>query len=122
MSISPHILILAAGRGKRMMSSLPKVLHPVLFRPMIHYVLDLAKALPHQTVSVVVGHGENEVRESCAGYPEAKYLVQKEQLGTGHAVRMAEPVLSGKRGHVVILSGDVILLRPVSLERLIHEH
>ena len=123
MTASPHILILAAGRGKRMHSQLPKVLHRVLFRPMIHYVLDVAKALPHQSISMIVGHGEDAVRESCSSaYPEVQFLQQREQLGTAHAVRMAEPFLSGKKGNVLILSGDVILLRRTSLEALIREH
>jgi bifunctional UDP-N-acetylglucosamine pyrophosphorylase/glucosamine-1-phosphate N-acetyltransferase len=122
MGISPHILILAAGKGKRMVSSLPKVLHPVLFRPMVHHVIDVARSLPHQSIQMVVGHGEDAVREACAPFPGLNYVVQKEQRGTGHAVRMAEPVLKEKPGHVLILSGDVILLRRASLETLLRQH
>lgn len=118
----PHVLILAAGKGKRMYSALPKVLHTVLFRPMLHYVIDAAKAIPHSSVSMVVGHGEQLVRDACREYGELRYFVQKEQLGTAHAVRTAEAFLSADSadsgGTVLILSGDVMLLRAATLDRL----
>lgn len=118
----PHIIILAAGRGTRMRSSVPKVLHPVLFRPMLHHVLDLAAELPHRSVSLVVGHGEAQVRQSCASYPDLRYFTQDSPLGTGHAVRMTEPFLAGQKGPVLVLCGDVVLTRPESLRELLARH
>ena len=118
----PHILILAAGQGKRMHSSLPKVLHPVLFHPMLHHVVDLSFSLPHSSVSVVVGHGKEEVIRSCKGYPTLQFFEQKEQKGTAHAVGVAKDFLKTVKGHVLVLSGDVCLLRKESVEALLEEH
>jgi len=118
----PHILILAAGQGKRMHSALPKVLHPVLFRPMLHHVIDLAQSLSHASVSLVVGHGQEAVRKSCEAYPALQFFHQKEQKGTAHAVGMASDFLATVKGHVLILSGDVCLLRKESLEGLLKQH
>lgn len=105
-----------------MKSKLPKVLHPVLFRPMLHHVLDLAESLPHQSITVVVGHGEKEVREACASYKDVEFVRQEKQLGTGDAVRSAEKVLGKKKGHVLILSGDVFLLRPEPMKEFLVEY
>jgi len=117
-----HILILAAGKGKRMQSRLPKVLHSLLHRPMLHHLLDVARAVPHESLTVVVGHGEEDVRAACAEYEGLVFVSQTEQRGTAHAVRSAEPVLGQKRGHVLVLSGDVVLLRKESLQGLIDAH
>ena len=122
MSLRPHILVMAAGKGTRMVSSLPKVLHPVLFRPLLHHVLDLATALPHSSISIIVGHGEKEVRDACAGYSDVRYFLQSEQLGTGHAVKMAEPFLSKQSGQCLVLSGDVCLVRMETLLGMIASH
>lgn len=122
MAQSPHILILAAGQGKRMHSKLPKVLHPVLFRPMLHHVIDLALSLPHQSITVVVGHGEQEVREACNDFKDIEFVRQEKQLGTADAVRSAEKVLGKKKGNVLILSGDVFLLRSASMKEFLEEH
>ena len=102
-----------------MHSDLPKVLHEVHFRPMIHYVLDLAKGIPHSSICLIVGHGEKEVREACSSYTGVQYFSQAEQKGTGDAVRRAEPFLSQQKGQVVILSGDVPILSRDSLDRLL---
>jgi len=118
----PHVLILAAGKGKRMHSELPKVLHPVLYRPMLHWVLDLAFAISHDSISVVVGHGEKEVREACAEFEGIQFLQQKNQLGTGDAVRTAQPGLAGKEGSLIVLSGDVILLTKDTMDELLEKH
>lgn len=119
---APHILILAAGQGKRMHSQLPKVLHPVLFRPMLHHVLDLAHSLPHSSISVVVGHEREKVTESCSGYPKVQFFHQTEQKGTAHAVSVAKDFLKTVKGSVLILSGDVCLLRDTSLQNLLKTH
>lgn len=118
----PHVLILAAGRGKRMHSDLPKVLHPVLYRPMLHYVLDLAHAIAHETISVVVGFGEKEVRERCKEFEGVQFLVQKTQAGTGDAVKTAQESLAGKEGSLIVLSGDVILLTGATLNQVMEKH
>lgn len=120
--MSLHILILAAGQGKRMHSRLPKVLHPILFQPMLHHVLDVARAIPHDSVSVIVGHGEEQVRAACEGYQGLQFFRQTEQRGTAHAVRVAEPFLAKQSGDVLILSGDVPLLQKSSLESLLRVH
>jgi bifunctional UDP-N-acetylglucosamine pyrophosphorylase / glucosamine-1-phosphate N-acetyltransferase len=118
-SESLHVVILAAGQGKRMHSSLPKVLHPVLFRPMLHHVLDLAKAFNPETLTVVVGHEEAKVRESCSGYSGVSFALQREQKGTGHALQQAMGPLQGKGGRLLVLCGDVCLLTRQTIERLL---
>ena len=114
-----HVLVLAAGQGKRMHSSLPKVLHPVLFRPMLHHVLDLATSLRPQTVGVVVGHGEAQVREACAGYEGLRFFSQTEQKGTGHAVQQAAPFLKTQSGRLLVLYGDTPLLTKATIDKLL---
>jgi bifunctional UDP-N-acetylglucosamine pyrophosphorylase/glucosamine-1-phosphate N-acetyltransferase len=120
--MKPHVLILAAGQGKRMHSTLPKVLHPVLFHPMLHHVIDLGFSLHHSSVSVVVGHGNEEVKKSCSGYPKLQFFHQEEQKGTAHAVGVTKDFLKTVKGHVLILSGDVCLLRKESVEALLGAH
>jgi len=119
---APHIVILAAGQGKRMVSSLPKVLHEVLFRPMIHYVIEVAREVGYDTLSVVIGHGADQVRDACSPYPDIRFIEQNQQLGTGHAVRMMEPHLKDADSNLIVLSGDVILMRPESLTRMLERH
>lgn len=119
---APHIVILAAGQGKRMRSRRPKVLHEVLYRPIIHYVLDLARSIPNRSISMIVGHGEAEVRKGCEGFSDIKFFRQDQQLGTGHAVRTTESFLGKESGPVIVLSGDVILIQKASLEGLLKAH
>lgn len=90
MILTPHLLVLAAGRGRRMKSAIPKVLHEVLFQPMLHHVLDLAYAIPNLSVSVVVGHGEEEVRKASEGYSGLQFFQQTEQRGTADAVKSSQ--------------------------------
>jgi len=122
MSSTPHILILAAGQGKRMKSKRPKVLHPVLFQPMIHHVLDLACSLSQASIGVVIGHGGREVQEACQSYRSVRFFEQKEQKGTADAVKSAQDFLESQTGQVLVLSGDVPLLRKESLEKLLSAH
>lgn len=114
-------LILAAGEGKRMRSPLPKVLHPVGGMPMVIRVIGIARRSGADRVVVVLGHGRDRVAPALAG-EGVEIVVQEEQLGTGHAVRMAEPVLRERGGEVLILSGDVPLIRASSLGELVADH
>ena len=89
---------------------------------MIHYVLDVAAALSPASISVIVGHEADHVRAALAPWPGLRFASQEPQLGTGHALLQAEPLLRGASGTVVLLSGDVPLLRPETLRRLVSAH
>src|SRR3954468_317408 len=102
------VIILAAGLGKRMRSDLPKVLHPLAGRPLLGHVLDTARALAPRRIFVVHGHGADKVRAAFAGRAEIEWVVQGEQLGTGHAAQQAAPHLASD-ADVLILYGDVPL-------------
>jgi bifunctional UDP-N-acetylglucosamine pyrophosphorylase/glucosamine-1-phosphate N-acetyltransferase len=117
-----HIVILAAGKGTRMKSGLPKVLHRVAGLPLIEHVLRSADFLRPSSVVAVVGHGAEQVRESLGKRPELTFAEQAPQLGTGHALLQAEPHLAEARGTLVLLSGDVPLLRGATLQRLVAHH
>ncbi len=111
------VIILAAGQGKRMRSARPKVLQPLAGRPLLAHVLDTAAALAPQAIHVVYGHGGAQVRDYFAERP-LQWALQAEQLGTGHAVLQALPQIPA--GHrVLILCGDVPLVRPQLLRRLL---
>ncbi|HZE61166.1 MAG TPA: bifunctional UDP-N-acetylglucosamine diphosphorylase/glucosamine-1-phosphate N-acetyltransferase GlmU [Burkholderiales bacterium] len=112
-----EVIVLAAGQGKRMRSDLPKVLHSIGGRPLLAHVLDAARALEPAKTLVVHGHGAEKVRTAFAQAP-VEWVLQAEQLGTGHAVQQAMKHARGD-GSVLILYGDVPLVRPASLKRLI---
>lgn len=112
-----NIVILAAGTGKRMRSALPKVLHPVAGRPLLSHVIATARTLQPSRLVVVVGHGAEQVRAAVAA-PDIQFAVQAEQLGTGHAVRQALPLLDPAQP-TLVLYGDVPLTRASTLQRLI---
>jgi UDP-N-acetylglucosamine diphosphorylase/glucosamine-1-phosphate N-acetyltransferase len=112
-----HVVILAAGEGKRMKSSLPKVLQPVGGRPMLAHVIDTARALQPEGIHVVYGHGGEAVRAAFAGQEDLRWYEQAEQLGTGHAVQQAMPGIPAACD-VLVLYGDVPLTRPETLARL----
>jgi bifunctional UDP-N-acetylglucosamine pyrophosphorylase/glucosamine-1-phosphate N-acetyltransferase len=112
-----NIVVLAAGKGTRMHSRLPKVLHPLAGRPLLAHVLDLARRLGADRSIVVYGHGGDAVPAAFAD-SGAVFVLQEPQLGTGHAVRQALPhLLPG--GSTLVLYGDVPLTRPETLERLL---
>ena len=113
-----NIVILAAGMGKRMHSACPKVLHPVAGRPMLAHVIDTARALSPTRLAVVVGHGADHVREAVAA-PDVAFAEQAQQLGTGHAVMQALPLLDDSQP-TLVLYGDVPLTTAATLEALIH--
>lgn len=114
-------IVLAAGKGKRMKSSLPKVLHPILGRPVISYVIDAVKGIKPERTLVVIGHGSEEIKKTLTSN-RLEYVIQSEQLGTGHAVLSAKGVLKGFNGHILILNGDSPLVRPETIKRFINSH
>lgn len=116
--MSLDIVILAAGQGTRMRSALPKVLHPVAGKAMLGHVIDTARQLKPQGIHVVIGHGAERVREQLAA-DDLNFVLQSEQLGTGHAVAQALPALSAER--VLILYGDVPLIEVETLQRLLQQ-
>ncbi|MBD9502556.1 bifunctional UDP-N-acetylglucosamine diphosphorylase/glucosamine-1-phosphate N-acetyltransferase GlmU [Pseudomonas sp. BGr12] len=113
--MSLEIVILAAGQGTRMRSALPKVLHPVAGKPMLAHVIDIARGLSPTRIHVVIGHGADLVRERLQA-DDLNFVIQEQQLGTGHAVAQAAPFLSAD--NVLILYGDVPLIEQPTLERL----
>ena len=112
-----NIVILAAGTGKRMRSALPKVLHPVAGRPLLSHVIETARTLKPTRLVVVVGHGGEAVRAAVAA-PDVLFAVQEQQLGTGHAVQQALPLLDPTVS-TLVLYGDVPLTRASTLKRLV---
>jgi len=113
------IVILAAGQGKRMLSDLPKVLQPLAGKPLLTHVLETAKSLRPDGLHVVYGHGGDLVREQLAAQP-VNWVLQAEQLGTGHAVAQAMPSIPDDH-HVLILYGDVPLVQRATLESLLSQ-
>ncbi len=121
MSTDLDIVILAAGRGSRMQSDLPKVLHSLHGRPLIHHVLDAAETMGPREIVVIVGHGRDAVKAALKGR-SVRFVTQSRQLGTGHAVARTRRLLAGRSGVVMVLSGDVPLIRPGTLKRLLAQH
>ncbi|KPA19234.1 bifunctional N-acetylglucosamine-1-phosphate uridyltransferase/glucosamine-1-phosphate acetyltransferase [Candidatus Magnetomorum sp. HK-1] len=116
------IIILAAGKGKRMKSSKAKVLHDICEKPMILYVLDAAKKVTSNIV-IVVGHQAAEVKKIIEKkYTDVLFAIQKEQLGTGHAVQCALPLVSSEIEDIVVLCGDVPLISSQKVNDLIYLH
>jgi bifunctional UDP-N-acetylglucosamine pyrophosphorylase / glucosamine-1-phosphate N-acetyltransferase len=105
-----------------MKSSLPKVLHKLAGRPLIEHVLRTADALAPATTIVIVGHGADAVKARLATRNSLQYAIQQPQLGTAHALQQAERALTGRTGTVVLLSGDVPMLKPSTLQRLVEAH
>ncbi|MEM5452388.1 bifunctional UDP-N-acetylglucosamine diphosphorylase/glucosamine-1-phosphate N-acetyltransferase GlmU [Paraburkholderia guartelaensis] len=112
-----NIVILAAGMGKRMHSALPKVLHPLAGKPLLSHVIDTARTLSPTRLVVVVGHGGEAVREAV-GAPDVQFALQAQQLGTGHALAQALPLLDANVP-TLVLYGDVPLTRASTLKRLV---
>jgi bifunctional UDP-N-acetylglucosamine pyrophosphorylase / glucosamine-1-phosphate N-acetyltransferase len=112
-----HVVILAAGEGKRMKSALPKVLMPLAARPMLQHVMDAASALKPVAIHVVYGHGGDRVRAAFAG-STLQWAEQREQLGTGHAVMQALPAIDDA-ATVLVLYGDVPLITAATLTGLL---
>jgi bifunctional UDP-N-acetylglucosamine pyrophosphorylase / glucosamine-1-phosphate N-acetyltransferase len=117
-----HVVVLAAGKGTRMKSQRPKVLHRISGLTVIERVLRTAAALMPASITLVVGHGADEVRQSLAKRTSLKFVTQEKQLGTGHALLQTRPLLEGKSGTLVLLSGDAPLLTVDSLKALLAAH
>ena len=118
MSQSLHVVILAAGEGKRMKSGLPKVLLPLAGRPLLAHVLETARLLRPDAIHVVYGHGGEQVREAFVEARDVVWVRQPEQRGTGDAVRLALANVP-ERARVLVLYGDVPLLRAGTLHALV---
>src|SRR4029079_2995305 len=117
----PIAIILAAGKGKRMGSDLPKVLVPVCGRPMLRYVIDAVRAPGRGRLVVVVGYMAALVKKELADEKGLQFVVQSEQLGTGHAVKMCEKHLAMHQGPRLILAGDSPMVQVSSLRSLLTE-
>lgn len=113
-------LILAAGAGTRMKSKKPKVLHPVCGKSMVEHVIDVTEEINSKNTVVVIGHGADEV-ENSVKHRNVEFVIQKEQLGTGHAVIQAKDYIPNE-GHVVLLYGDTPLIKANTVKNLIDFH
>ncbi|ERI08772.1 bifunctional UDP-N-acetylglucosamine diphosphorylase/glucosamine-1-phosphate N-acetyltransferase GlmU [Aneurinibacillus aneurinilyticus] len=113
-------VVLAAGQGTRMKSKLYKVLHSVCGKPMVQHVVDSLNELQTDRIVVVVGHGADKVKEQLGN--DVEYAMQEEQLGTAHAVMQVAPILKGRKGTTLVLSGDEPLISSETLEALVAHH
>jgi UDP-N-acetylglucosamine diphosphorylase/glucosamine-1-phosphate N-acetyltransferase len=114
-------VLLAAGKGTRMNSDLAKVLLPLAGKPLIAHVVDAVVAAGFPRTVVIVGHQADRVRDALRGR-SVEFVLQEPQLGTGHAVLCAAPLLAGFTGALAVLAGDAPLIRPESLQALLEHH
>ena len=117
-----RVVILAAGKGTRMNSDLPKVLHKLQSKPLIDYVIDESELLNPKEIIVVVGFKKESVIKHTESRINLKYATQIEQLGTGHAVLQTNELLKNKRGHILILYGDVPNIKASTLQPIVNDH
>ena len=115
------VVILAAGKGTRMKSDMAKVLHPICGRPMLAYPVDTARAVGAEKIVVVVGHQSDVVREAF-GEAGLVFVEQRQQLGTAHAILQTRDQFLGRDGTIIILCGDVPLLRASTVQALFDLH
>lgn len=118
--MSNYAIILAAGKGTRMKSDLPKVLHKVAGISMLEHVFRAVSEINPAKIDTIVGHKAELVEEVLTG--QSDFALQSEQLGTGHAVMMAEPALAGLEGHTLVIAGDTPLITGESLKNLVNFH
>lgn len=116
------VIILAAGKGTRMKSDKAKVLHELNGKPMIRFVVETARQVAEDRVIVVVGHQADQVERAVRETAQTRFCVQREQKGTGHAVICAMPEIPEGVKSVVILCGDVPLIRPETIRALVQKH
>jgi UDP-N-acetylglucosamine pyrophosphorylase len=112
---------MAAGKGTRMKSNLAKVLHQINGRPIVRFVIDLAREVGSEKNILVIGHQKEKVIKTCQDMP-VQFAVQEKQLGTGHAVQITEDLLKEYHGDILVLSGDVPLLTVKTIKGLIQRH
>jgi bifunctional UDP-N-acetylglucosamine pyrophosphorylase/glucosamine-1-phosphate N-acetyltransferase len=113
-------IVLAAGQGKRMKSKLYKVLHPVCGKPMVGHVVDVVKEAAAERTVVIVGHGADTVKAFLGN--QAEYVLQEQQLGTGHAVRQAEALIGGEDGTTIVICGDTPLVQASTINGMLQLH
>lgn len=121
-SFQHAVIILAAGLGKRMRSTKPKVLHELQRQPMIHYILNVARKLVSNNIYVVVGYQADLVKTEIQKFAQVTFVIQKHQLGTGHAVQCVLPVLNSEITQVIILCGDTPLIKYQTLQYFLSFH
>ncbi len=122
-TLPPQAILLAAGKGTRMGSDLPKVLHPVAGRPMLRWVVDACLEAGVERCVVIVGYRGDDVRAALADEPRCVFAEQTQQLGTAHAADMARPLFQDlPSGDVFVLAGDGPLIRSATLSRLLEVH
>ncbi len=119
--MKPTVVILAAGLGTRMKSGLVKVLHPLAGRPLVHHVLKATSAIDPENIVLVLGHQADRVKNAVAGY-RLEIVLQAEQLGTGHAVKQADRLISKAQGPILVLCADTPLLTSGTLQGLLDLH
>lgn len=115
-----NVIILAAGMGTRMKSAKPKVLHEILGKPMLAYIIDAVKGVSKDEPIVIVGSGADQVRSTIGD--KARYVLQEPQLGTAHAVGCAQQLLEGKANTVIVANSDFPLIRKETYQALLDEH
>jgi bifunctional UDP-N-acetylglucosamine pyrophosphorylase/glucosamine-1-phosphate N-acetyltransferase/UDP-N-acetylglucosamine pyrophosphorylase len=118
----PLAVVMAAGKGTRMKSELPKVLVPVLGRPMLEYVIDSLRAAGIAKIIVVVGYRAEDVKRTVGGSPDVAFALQAEQRGTGHAVMCAREHFANHDSAVVVVAGDSPLMQTTSIKKLLAEY
>jgi bifunctional UDP-N-acetylglucosamine pyrophosphorylase / glucosamine-1-phosphate N-acetyltransferase len=116
------VAILAAGKGTRMRSDLPKVLHLLGGRSLVERVLIGCQELQPERQLAIVGYQAHRVKAAMLDYPDLEFVEQTQQLGTGHAVQQLLPHLADFQGDLLVLNGDVPLLRPETLKALLQTH
>ena len=114
-------VILAAGKGTRMQSDLPKVVHTIDGKCLVDYVIEAAEGAGAEDICLVVGYKHEEVENTISHKDDVTFVLQEQQLGTGHAVKCAKDFL-GKDGHTLILFGDAPLITSATLKQLLEHH
>ncbi|MBC8522690.1 NTP transferase domain-containing protein [PVC group bacterium] len=109
-------IILAAGKGTRMNSDQPKVLHPVANKPIVQWVVDAVTTAKVDRIILVIGHGAQQVKKQI---PNCEFVIQEPQLGTGHAVEVCKKTLADFEGNILVLGGDGPLIRPETIEQMV---
>ncbi len=122
MTDSLAIAVLAAGKGTRMRSALPKVLHRLSGLTLLQHVLTSTATVNPNRQIVIVGYGADQAKNALAHLPQLEFVEQSEQLGTGHAVQQVIPALTGFEGNLLVLNGDVPLLKPETIENIVSTH